>query len=70
VEAICDDGTLRERLRARRKGVSVSDATEELRDQIRREFDPVTELAAAEHVRVPATLPREAQVQAARPAAD
>jgi aminoglycoside phosphotransferase family enzyme/predicted kinase len=64
VEAVCDEETLRERLRARRKGVSVSDATEDLLDQVRREFDPVTELASAEHVPVSTTLPVAAQVRA------
>jgi predicted kinase len=65
VEAICDEETLRERLRARRKGPSVSDATEGLLEQIRRDFDPITELASAEHVSVDTTLPVAAQVQAA-----
>ena len=65
VEAVCDEETLRERLRARRKGASVSDATEDLLDQVRREFDPVTELAATEHVRVRTTLPLAGQVQTA-----
>jgi predicted kinase len=66
VEAICDDTTLRARLRARAAGVSVSDATEGLLDQIRREFEPVTELAAGEHVPAHTTLPVSTQVQAVR----
>jgi aminoglycoside phosphotransferase family enzyme/predicted kinase len=65
VEAVCDEETLRERLRARRKSPSVSDATEDLLDQVRREFDPVTELPSAEHVLVRTTLSMAAQVQAA-----
>jgi hypothetical protein len=67
VEAVCDDATLRARLRARTAaGVSVSDATEELLERIRREFEPVTELATGEHVPVRTTLPVSAQVQAVR----
>ena len=65
VEAVCDEETLRKRLRARRKGRSVSDATEDLLDQVRREFDPITELTSAEHVPVSTTLSMAAQVQAA-----
>jgi aminoglycoside phosphotransferase family enzyme/predicted kinase len=66
VEAICDDTTLRARLRARAAGVSVSDATEDLLDKFRREFEPVTELAGGEHVPVRTTLPASTQVQAVR----
>lgn len=66
VEAICDDTTLRARLRARAAGVHVSDATEDLLDRIRREFEPVTELAASEHVPVRTTLPVSTQVQLVR----
>jgi uncharacterized protein len=65
-EAICDDTTLRTRLRARAASVSVSDATEGLLEQIRREFDPVNELAVGEHVPVRTTLPLSRQVQAVR----
>ena len=64
VEAICDDTTLRARLRARARGVSVSDATEDMLDKFRREFEPVTELPADEHVPVPTTQPISTQVQA------
>jgi aminoglycoside phosphotransferase family enzyme/predicted kinase len=65
VEAVCDDATLRARLRARAAaGGSVSDATEELLERFRREFEPVTELSAAEHVRVRTTQPLPAQVEA------
>jgi uncharacterized protein len=65
VEAVCDDATLRARLRARAAaGVSVSDATEELLERFRREFEPVTELATVEHVPVRTTLPMSTQVQA------
>jgi hypothetical protein len=62
VEAVCDDTTLRARLRARAAGVSVSDANEGLLDQIRREFDAVDELRSGEHVRVDTTLPASTQV--------
>jgi uncharacterized protein len=64
VETICDDATLRARLRARAAGISVSDATEDLLDRFRREFEPITELAAGEHVRVQTTRPLSSQVQA------
>jgi aminoglycoside phosphotransferase family enzyme/predicted kinase len=67
VEAVCDDATLRARLRARAAtGASVSDATEGLLDRFRREFQPVAELPAAEHVSVNTTLPVSAQVEALR----
>jgi predicted kinase len=66
VEAVCDDATLRARLRARAAGVSVSDATEALLDRFRAEFEPVTELAAGEHVPVRTTLPVPEQVEAVR----
>jgi aminoglycoside phosphotransferase family enzyme/predicted kinase len=64
VEATCDEATLRERLRTRATGASVSDATEALLDRIRREFEPVTELTGAEHVRVRTTLPMSMQLEA------
>lgn len=67
VEAVCDDATLRVRLRTRAAaGVSVSDATEELLERFRREFEPITELVAGEHVAVRTTLPLLTQVQAVR----
>ena len=67
VEAICDDVTLRARLRARAAaGMSVSDATEELLDRFRRDFEPVAELPTDEHVSVDTTLPVSAQVEAVR----
>jgi len=67
VEAVCDDATLRARLRARAAtGASVSDATEDLLDRFRREFEPVTELGADEHVPVSTTVPMSAQVDAVR----
>ena len=62
VEAICDDTTLRERLRARAAAGSVSDATEELLDQVRQEFEPVTEVTGREHVPVRTTLPMAVQI--------
>ena len=68
VEAICDDTTLRARLRARAAGVSVSDATEDLLDRVRGEFEPVTELAAGEHVPVLTTSSVPLQVDAVRDA--
>jgi aminoglycoside phosphotransferase family enzyme/predicted kinase len=67
VEAICDDVTLRARLRARAATrVSVSDATEELLDRFRRQFEAVTELPPDEHVAVTTTLPAAAQVETVR----
>jgi predicted kinase len=66
VEAICDDETLRQRLRSRATRVAVSDATEELLDQIRREFEPVTELTNDEHLPVLTTQPVATQVQTVR----
>jgi uncharacterized protein len=69
VEAVCDDATLRARLRARATaGVSVSDATEELLDRFRRDFEPVAELPPHEHVRVNTTLPVSTLVEAVRSA--
>jgi aminoglycoside phosphotransferase family enzyme/predicted kinase len=68
VEAVCDDATLLARLRARAAGVSVSDATEGLLEQVRREFDPVNELGNGEHVRVHTTLPVSTQVAFVRDA--
>ena len=64
MEAICDDSTLRHRLRARAAAVTVSDATEDLLDRIRREFEPITELPDDEHVAVLTTQPVATQVQA------
>ncbi len=67
VEAVCDDATLRARLRARAAaGPSVSDATEALLERFRREFEPVTELAAGEHMAVDTTRPLSSQIQAVR----
>jgi aminoglycoside phosphotransferase family enzyme/predicted kinase len=68
VEAICDDDTLRARLRRRAAAASVSDATEELLDRFRRESEPVTELDPGEHVPVPTTLALPTQVDAVRSA--
>ena len=70
VEAICDDATLRARLRARAAGPSVSDATEDLLDKIRHEFEPVTELEPDQHLRVDTTHPSETQLDAVRKALD
>jgi len=67
VEEVCDDATLRARLRSRAAaGGSVSDATEEILERFHREFEPVRELAAGEHVPVVTTLPVSAQVHAVR----
>ena len=63
-ETVCDEGTLRERLRRRAAGPSVSDAGEGLLERVRAEFEPVTELGAGEHVRVDTSGPSEAAVAA------
>jgi aminoglycoside phosphotransferase family enzyme/predicted kinase len=63
-ETVCDEATLRERLRRRAEGPSVSDAGEALLERVRAEFEPVTELDAGEHVRVDTTGPPEASVHA------
>ena len=70
VEAIFDDTTLRARVRARAAGTSVSDATEDILDKIRSEFEPVTELEPEERVRVDTILPLGTQVDAVRNALD
>jgi hypothetical protein len=44
----------------------VSDATEELLDRVRREFEPVAELPSGEHVPVTTTEPMAAQVEVVR----
>jgi aminoglycoside phosphotransferase family enzyme/predicted kinase len=68
VETVCDDATLRERLRRRAGGPSVSDATEDLLERFRRDFEPVTELAPSEHVRVDTARSVAEQVAAVRAA--
>ena len=50
-------------MRARAASGSVSDATEGLLEQIRREFDPVDEIGNDEHVTVDTTLPVATQVR-------
>ena len=62
VEAICDNTTLRDRLRARAASGSVSHATEGLLDQIHGEFDPVNEIGTGGHVTVDTTLPLSTHV--------
>jgi uncharacterized protein len=66
VETTCDDATLRERLRRRAAGPSVSDATEPLLARMRAEFEPVTELLGAEHLAVRTTEPVATRVEAVR----
>jgi predicted kinase len=66
VETVCDEETLRERLRARSGAASVSNATEDLLDRMRRELEPITELDAREHVRVRTTVPLSIQVETVR----
>ena len=44
----------------------MSDATEDLLDRFRREFEPVVELSAPEHVAVETTAPIDRQVAAVR----
>jgi aminoglycoside phosphotransferase family enzyme/predicted kinase len=68
VEATCDDATLRERLRRRAAGPSVSDATDSLLARVRAEFEAVTELAPAEHLVVRTTEPVPALVESVREA--
>jgi hypothetical protein len=65
VETVCDEATLRERLRRREAGPSVSDAGEALLDRVRTEFEPVTELGGGEHVRVDTTGQPNATVRVA-----
>jgi aminoglycoside phosphotransferase family enzyme/predicted kinase len=62
VEASCPDPILRERLRRRAAGPSVSDATESLLARVRAEFEPVTELPAGEYLVIDTTRPREHSV--------
>jgi aminoglycoside phosphotransferase family enzyme/predicted kinase len=63
-ETVCDEATLRERLRRRAAGPSVSDAGEGLLERVRAEFDPVTELAADQHVRIDTSGPPGSAVRA------
>ena len=62
-ETVCDEVTLRERLRRRAAAPSVSDAGEALLERIRAEFEPVIELGAGEHLRIDTTGPPEASVR-------
>jgi aminoglycoside phosphotransferase family enzyme/predicted kinase len=63
VEVRCDDATLRERLRRRSLGPSVSDATETLLPWMRERFEPVTELDVVEHVVVDGGAPIDVEVE-------
>ena len=62
-ETVCDEATLRERLRHRAAAPSVSDAGEALLERVRAEFEPVTELGVGEHVRVDTAGPPEVAVR-------
>jgi uncharacterized protein len=64
VETVCDEVTLRDRLRRRASGRSVSDAGETLLERVRAEFEPVTELGEGEYIRVDTTGPPEKAVRA------
>jgi aminoglycoside phosphotransferase family enzyme/predicted kinase len=66
VETTCDDATLRERLRQRATGPSVSDATESLLARMQAEFEPVTELPPPEHLVLVTTAPLATLEQAVR----
>ncbi|MGH7264283.1 MAG: AAA family ATPase [Candidatus Rokuibacteriota bacterium] len=66
VETTCDDATLRERLRRRAAGPSVSDATEPLLERMRAEFEPITELPPRERLTVRTTEPTTSLVGAVR----
>lgn len=50
VEVVCDEQVVRERLRERSRGPSVSDAGEDLYDRLRAGWEAVTELPGAEHL--------------------
>jgi hypothetical protein len=66
LETTCDEATLRERLRRRAAGPSVSDATEALLDPMRQAFEPVTELAPHEHLVLRTTEPTATLVETVR----
>jgi hypothetical protein len=68
VETVCEDAVLRQRLRRRATGPSVSDATEGLLERMRQDFEAVTELEPGEHVRVDATRSPAEQVALVRAA--
>jgi uncharacterized protein len=63
-ETVCDEATLRDRLRRRAAGPSVSAAGEGLLERIRAEFEPVAELGVREHVRIDTSGAPEAAVTA------
>jgi aminoglycoside phosphotransferase family enzyme/predicted kinase len=66
VETTCDDATLRQRLKRRAAGPSVSDATEALLARVCAEFEPVTDLTPSEHLTVRTTEPAATLVEAVR----
>jgi aminoglycoside phosphotransferase family enzyme/predicted kinase len=63
VETTCNDATLRERLRRRAAGPSVSDATEPLLARMRAAFEPVTEFDPGQHLIVRTTEPLRTLVE-------
>ncbi|MBI1727828.1 MAG: AAA family ATPase, partial [Candidatus Rokubacteria bacterium] len=66
VEVTADEATLRDRLRRRASAPSVSDATEDLFDRLRAEFEAVVEVDPAEHARVDTTQSLATQVETVR----
>ena len=66
IETRCDESTIRERLRRRARGPSVSDAGEDLLERLGREFEPVSEIGPAEHAIVDTRRPVEELAQRIR----
>lgn len=60
VETTCDEATVRERLRQRAAGPTVSDATEALLADFQAGFEPVTEFPPADHLQLATTAPPDA----------
>jgi uncharacterized protein len=65
LETVCDEETLRTRLRRRAAGTSVSDAGEALLQPMRASFEPAVELDTGEHVRIDTAGPIDAALNAA-----